>query len=465
MGGGTGRPFRLSDDDLPFVLLFVALAAFACVIPAKSDTFYHLRSGRAMWETGWLLERETFSHTAYGLRLHNHWWLSQLAFYGLYSVGGPALLTAAAGACAFIALYLSWRLVRGSVETRLVLLLALLLVAPQWSVRPQVFSMLLLMILVRLVLADRLAWVPALLLVWANAHALVVMGVVLAGAVAVEAVLWSRHRLGAALWTVAASAVVPMVSPLGLHYWPRVITTVRESRVLGILEYRSAFTLGTDAVGFWILVVALAVAAIRAAARIDRLTPGERVLLLTSGVFAVAAMMSLRNVAFFALVAVPVLSWLVPPAAVRLPKRAGGAAYAMVGAAVLIGALLVVSRWRDGGARIGWRPMTPDAIAAIRTCRGPLFNEFDEGGILTWFVPERPVFVDGRVEAYPAEFLQRTARVSTTADYRAIFDDYGIRCAALNSRSRMAAAMRRDPEMRLSHADERWMVFERAPQP
>ena len=190
------RLFRLSDDDLPFVLLFVALAAFACAIPAQSDTFYHLRSGRAMWETGWLLERETFSHTAHGLRLHNHWWLSQLAFYGLYELGGPPLLTAAAGACAFFALYLSWRLVRGTVEIRLLLLLGLLLVVPQWSVRPQVFSMILLMILVRLVIADRLVWVPPLLLVWANAHALVVMGVAVACAVAVA----STYSTVGGLW-------------------------------------------------------------------------------------------------------------------------------------------------------------------------------------------------------------------------------------------------------------------------
>lgn len=456
------RLFRLSDDDLPFVLLFVALAAFACAIPAQSDTFYHLRSGRAMWETGWLLERETFSHTAHGLRLHNHWWLSQLAFYGLYELGGPPLLTAAAGACAFFALYLSWRLVRGTVEIRLLLSLALLLVVPQWSVRPQVFSMILLMILVRLVIADRLVWIPPLLLVWANAHALVVMGVAVACAVALEAMVWSRNRLPAAVLTAIAAAAVPMVSPLGFHYWPRVIETVRDSRGLGILEYRSAFTPGADALGFWILLAAVVAAAVRGARRLDALTPGERALLLTSGVFAIAAMMSLRNVAMFALVAVPVCSWLLRPARVRVPRPARSPAYAMVGIALVLAALLAAYRWRDGGATIGWRPIAPGAVAAIRACPGPLFNEFDEGGILTWFVPERPVFVDGRVEAYPREFLQRSARVSTTADYRALFDDYRIRCAALDSRSRMTAALRGDPDMRLTYADDRWSVFERA---
>ena len=456
------RVLRLSDDDLPFVLLFVALAAFACAIPAQSDTFYHLRSGRAMWESSWLLERETFSHTAYGLRLHNHWWLSQLGLYGLYELGGPVPVTVAAGASAFLALYLSWRLVRGTMETRLLLLLALLLVAPQWSVRPQVFSMLLLIVLARLVLADRLVWIPPLLLIWANAHALVVMGVAVVGAIVVEALVWSRQRLRPAVALAAAAAAVPMVSPLGLHYWPRVIETVRESRDLGILEYRSAFTTDADSLGFWVLFAAFAAATIRGARRLGLLTAGERVLLLTSGVFAVGAMMSLRNVAFFALIAVPALSWLLRPGKVRVPRSAAWPAYAMVGIAAVVAVLVVGYRWRDGGARIGWRPIAPPAVAAIRACPGPLFNEFDDGGFLTWFVPDRQVFIDGRVEAYPSEFLQRSARVTNSGDYHGIFDDYAIRCAALNSRSRIAVALRSDPDMRLTYADDRWMVFEAA---
>ena len=123
----------------------------------------------------------------------------------------PVLATVAAGACALAALYLSWRLVRGTFEIRLLLGLGLILVFPQWSVRPQVFSMLMLMIVVRLVLADRPRWtlVPAVLLVWANAHALVVLGIVVPVAAAVEASVWSRHRLRRLSLFAVAGAVAP----------------------------------------------------------------------------------------------------------------------------------------------------------------------------------------------------------------------------------------------------------------
>jgi hypothetical protein len=467
-GHGDGPPkrvFWLSDDDVPLVLFLLVYMIFACVVPAQSDTFYHLRSGRAMWETGWFLEREAFSHTARGQPLHNHWWLSQLLFYGLYSVGGPVLLSAAAGVSAFLALYLSWRLVRGSVETRIVLMIAFMLVLSQWSVRPQVFSMLLLMLVIRLVLANRLAWISPLFLVWANAHALVVLGILAAAAVVLEALVWSRYRLRSAILLALAAAAAPMLSPLGLHYWPRVIETVRESRHLGIHEYRSAFAAGTHALGFWILLAALAIMVLRARRRLVQLTAGERVLLLTSGLFALAAMVSVRNVAFFALVAVPALSRVFPASSPRRPRPAAGPAVALLAVAIVIGGIFVVFRWRDGGVVLGWRPIGPAAIAAIRACPGPMYNGFNEGGVLMWFVPEQPVFVDGRVEAYPAEFLRRAVRAGLYGEYQDLFVKYGVQCAAVRTQSRMADALRIDKSMRLKFADEQWSVFERVGPP
>jgi hypothetical protein len=37
---------------------------------------------------------------------------------------------------------------------------------------------------------------------------------------------------------------------------------------------------------------------------------------------------------------------------------------------------------------------------------GPIFNNFDIGSFLIWQLPEEPVFIDGRPEAYPPDFIQ-----------------------------------------------------------
>jgi len=119
---------RLSDDSLIPILLFIVLAALACITPAQNDTFWHLRSGQQMWQTRAFLLTEPFSHTAYGTALHNHWWLSQLVFFAVYSLGGPFLLTLVAGACAVGATAGSWRLMKGPWELRIGLLAWLVVV-------------------------------------------------------------------------------------------------------------------------------------------------------------------------------------------------------------------------------------------------------------------------------------------------------------------------------------------------
>src|SRR5688572_28715161 len=102
-----------SEEDLPFALVFIALAALACLTPPQSDTWFHLRAGQEIWESGALVTEERFSHTASRRPWQNHEWLSQLLLYGTQSAGGPILLTLLTGAAALAAVVCSWRLVRG----------------------------------------------------------------------------------------------------------------------------------------------------------------------------------------------------------------------------------------------------------------------------------------------------------------------------------------------------------------
>ena len=187
MIGALARQPWLTEDRLVPLLIFIVLGAFAWITPAQNDTWWHLRSGREMWETGSLLRTERFSHTAFGAEFRNYWWLSQLAFYGLFSLGGPVLLTVVAGACTFTAVWGSWRLTRGTWEGRLTLLLFLLAAtAPEWAVRPQVISLLLLVVSAHLLVRDRGSWLPLVCVVWANAHPQVIFGVLIAGSAALE---------------------------------------------------------------------------------------------------------------------------------------------------------------------------------------------------------------------------------------------------------------------------------------
>ncbi|MGH9256658.1 MAG: hypothetical protein ACRD3C_19030 [Vicinamibacterales bacterium] len=452
---------QFSEDDLVPGLIFIVLAALACMTPAQNDTFWHLRSGQQMWQTGSLLLTEPFSYTAYGAELHNHWWLSQLAFYAVHSLGGPFLLTLVAGACAVAAIAGSWRLIRGSWELRVALLAWLLVAtAPEWAVRPQVISLALLVLVAHLIARGRLVWVPLVCVVWANAHALVIFGVVMGAAVLLEALVWSRAEVRRAATIAAACALAPMLSPLGWSYWSQVLTTVSVSQELQIQEYQ--MPLRPSDLPFWAALGTLIVVAIVQRHRLAALERADRILLLGALVLAGAAATAARNVAFFAVIAGPALSRAWPPHATAARRRfrpLGAVARGMCLTAAVVGAVVVFTRWRDGGVRVGWQPMSPAAVGAVRRCPDPIFNQMVDGGFLMWALPGRRVFVDSRMEAYPLPVLRASREADLHGEYETVFRQYGINCAIVGAASPLFERLTEDSSMKLTYSDVARSVF------
>ncbi len=452
---------RLSGDDLPAALLLLSLAGLALVVPAQPDTWTHLRTGLEIWDGGSIIDVERFSYTGAGREWHNHEWLSQLLLYATYALGGPFLATLLTGGCAFLALLVSWRMTHARYEWRLGLLLGLaLLITPAWSVRPQVFTLALLMLALYLVTSGRNAWMPPLIVLWANAHGGVLLGVVVAGVDALEALVWSPARRRRALLVAVGCALAPTLTPLGWHYWPRVARTVVESQAAGIQEFRSSFE--PAAVPFWVMLAVLLGLAARRWRDVPSLETGQRQCILLAAVLGLAGVLSVRNVPPFALVAAPAIGILSGTAPARRRREDGSTvATAVLACAVLVAIVLVGYRWSGGGARIGWRPVSDVVVGAIEDCRGPLFNTFGSGGTLLWFARDRQVFVDGRVEVYPLELLQRSRRADLEGEYETLFEDYAIRCVVVPAGSPMAQALDRDRWGLVRAEDAQWVVRER----
>jgi hypothetical protein len=179
---------------------------------------------------------------------------------------------------------------------------------------------------------------------------------------------------------------------------------------------------------------------------------------VAAGILGVAAMTAERNIAFFAVIAAPVLSRLrVLSHGRRVRMRPAGAmGYGLVILACVGAIAYVVARWQNGAP--GWRPITAGAINAVRACPGPLFNHFEDGGYLMWAIPEKKVFVDSRIEAYPPDLLRRSQAADLSGDYRELFRDYGIACALVRTGSPLDANLRNDG-MRVTYSDASRTVF------
>ncbi len=105
-----------------------------------------------------------------------------------------------------------------------------------------------------------------------------------------------------------------------------------------------------------------------------------------------------------------------------------------------------------------WTPVSPAAIAAVNRCDDRLYNRFDDGGYLLWFVPDRKVFIDNRQEPYPLAFMQEHIRRENSGDYKDLFARYGIHCAFLPPTSPTARRLEADGWPAI-YRDDRWVVL------
>jgi hypothetical protein len=469
----------LSFDRMAIALLFVALAFRALLMPAQNDTFWNLRDGTEILRTGHVARVDGYSFTAAGAPYTDHEWLSQAILALAHRLAGMPGVELVAAAAVLGAIALVYRLTVGPRLTRFVLLAPALSVAScVWVLRPQVFSLLALALLVWMIVRERWAAVPLLFVVWANAHGgVVVGGLVLAAATVVALLRWRRTRSAAdgrrlrRLAIVAPlSAAATLLTPLGAHLVPYILLTARRSRAIDISEW--APTLPTDVLGVAFWLVALTFGAIlwqrrrvvREAAWSDVSLLGMCLALLP------VAIQTQRNMAPFLMLAAPAASRLLGPEfRFRLPWRRPGAAPAgpdhprlnlaiAVGFSLFVAAVIALG-WAAPIERLEWRPVAPPALAALRACPGRLYNHYDDGGFLIWFAPERPVFIDSRQDPYPLQLLLDHEAVERgQQSYRPLFARYQISCAFLPIESRTVKTLSADG-WTTRYRDQRYAVL------
>jgi hypothetical protein len=482
-----GRRLRhgISFADLALGVAFVVFAARALLMPARADTYWHLRVGADVLRLHAVPRVELYSFTAAGHPWREHEWLWDPISYLCYRLGGMPLYTVCGAALVTAALVLVYRLMKGPVWTRLLLMTTqLVLVAPLWVLRPQLFTLLAVPLLVTWLARGRHWPIPPLFALWANVHGAVALGgVVLGVATALALLRWrirrtpeDRRRAIALAVVLPASGAACLLTPLGTGIFHFLADSMMRIRAVGIAEWQPTRLGHPYGAIFWI--AALALVGLVVVRRRELRDGGRASSWADWMVVAVAlalvplAAAAVRNVGVFALVAVPAASCLLgPDARIRLPWRRAREPRAdadadkpilnlILLAGFSLGALAFVARcYSQNLPMLDWRPIDGAAQAALRACDGPLYNQYDEGGYLIWFVPEKPVFVDNRQDPYPLAHIQAQLEVQWgAAPYRALFDRWGIRCAFLPAASPTIAALDRDGWI-TRHRDERYAVL------
>jgi hypothetical protein len=228
-----------------FLVVSVGLLALALLWRriANYDLFWHLAVGRWMVLHGGIVREEAFTFTMAGTEWVHAFSLADLLLYGLYAMGGPALLIAFKSALVLGALALGLRRNQNWVHLAAVFALILLTAEFRLLVRPALFSLFFFSLSLRLA-RDRkeipLALVPAL---WANFHGAFIVGVGVAGFYFAHMALAERSRRRRALLLGATSAFGPILNPFGIFIYGASFSTLANPLVHQIAEWQSPFAM------------------------------------------------------------------------------------------------------------------------------------------------------------------------------------------------------------------------------
>lgn len=167
------------------VFLFIIGVISLAIMPTSDpDSYWHIKTGEYIVMKGEIPHHDPFSFT--GLQLNLKWvaheWLSDIVFYYFYSWGGEIALSFLKCSVISLTLYFHYQILVLRIQNKSASLLlsgtSLLFMGPFFVTRPQIFTYLLLAILVYLLekrvegSAGRrsLLWVPLLFALWVNLH-------------------------------------------------------------------------------------------------------------------------------------------------------------------------------------------------------------------------------------------------------------------------------------------------------
>ena len=429
----------------------VAAAAFTLAVgyPAGDpDTYWHLASGQWMLDHREILRADIFSSTVRGQPYSLGEWLGEVLQALAFDAGGWAGLAIFRAVLVWVGAFFVARLARRTgaplVSALLVVIWAIVVFKTRWTDRPALFSFILFPVVLDLLYTARagsrraLLAIPPLILLWANLHGGYAVGIALVFAFAVEAVI--RRQPARASFAVALIACIALsfldpetfgVAGAAGHALapPRFIAEEAPPDVLEPSGFVfAAFVLAT-----------LGIALLDGGGLLDALV------LLPLLWLALSAQ---RHLVFFVFAATPFVAAGAARAYARLLPRARTVRPLPAPAAAALALLL------SSGALVSaiGAPVAPDeraypaaAVAALKTGSGTLLNEYDWGGYLIYRVPERPVFVDGRLFPFsPGVLRDYRDAVELRQSWRDVLVKYDVREVLLRPAKPLAVVLRED---------------------
>ena len=464
--GRSGADLLLS---LAPALVIATGVAFAPQVLNDGDTYWHLAAGEWMLSHGAVLHADPFSYTAAGRPWQTHEWLSEILMAAAFRTAGWSgvqLLFALAAGSAAATMGSELRRWLAPLSQIMVLVLAFAVLSGSLLARPHLLALPLLAIWTVGLLRARgrgdapSLWLLPLMTLWANLHGGFVIGLGLAGAFAVEAVLADRDRMAALRrWGVflAGAALAALATPHGIAGFLFPLSIMGMKILPGLVEWRSA-----DFSRFGPFELALIAALYVMLSRGVRISPIRLLVLLGLlhlGLHQVRQQMVLACVGALLLAEPLGRALSAEPAPTRFTF---GWRPVALGAGLLAAVLVATRLWLpvvrvDGPTSpISALAHTPASVRAM-----PVFNDYGMGGYLI-FMGVKP-FIDGRADMYGDAFVERY--FAADADPKRLqqaLQGYDVAWTMLDPSSPAVGALDETPGWRRLYADRFAVVHVRA---
>ncbi len=474
---------------LALTVLFVAIAT-DCFITKLAvldpDIWWHLSVG------DWIVHHRAFPHTGiFSQTAANRPWMAYSwgyevllsRFYAAFSFVGMGLfgaaLTTAVGVAVFVMLYR----VSGRFWTAWALTIAclggfILNIAP----RPVFFSVIFFAVMLTLIFEAEhrsdvrlLYWLPLVFVLWANIHIQFIYGIAVLGLFAGInlaqriAISWHLYPdfltrptlpVGPLFLVLLACGIASCIGPYTYHVFPHVIL-ISQSKVM----YKIIMELQALSFQFYnqYIELLLAAAAFFALGWQKKIDPFKLALLIFASVF---AFRTWRDAWFLCVISAAVIAdFPVEEEKRDHSLRLSGCATVAVASVLL---LFLTVRNIDFNPRALDRTISTeypvDAVNFLRKnpIGGPLYNSFDWGGFLIFYMPQYPVSIDGRTDLYgdaldEQYFETQNAEPSYTSD--PLLSNAGV--VLLKAKAPIAQILPTDPRFRMVYKDNIAVIFAR----
>jgi NADH:ubiquinone oxidoreductase subunit K len=484
----------------PAVFVLFAVIAYGRLDP---DFGWHLMTGRYYLAHG-IPKTDFLSYTASTFSFIDHEWLMNVMMEKLYGVGGYISLVVLFSFLWTVSFWLVTRRKFAGVRVNsYIVLAAVLLVLPFAGVRAVTWTVLFFAILLNLLnlwhtkvhhgqRAGLTTGFLVLFLVLVNFHGDSPVGLAV---VALSAFLYRDRKLAVLLiFCIATTFINPYGVGVWVEFWRQLSDTQLHFRISEWTPIWYSLHLATlpflvlFGVGFlWKLSTAFRtfhknkkrsfhygmINLLRFAQK------DWRLFISIENVFFLTALSAQRNWPIFAITAIAptaksicTIQKALPPSD-KLPKisKRGG---------IVIGcAMLMFGCWQAGQLVIYSGPREasyPQAIVSYlqqNPCSGQLFNEYDVGGYLLWKLPEKKVFIDGRMPSwelsksdisfYPGlhRYMDVYLKVRDDKDEvfrRMVFQKYDISCVLVGKNSSLTKHLSAE-NWHTAQQDDAWVLL------